>query len=146
MIYWVLDSCIIASSNDDGCDEYWDCVSLLIKVGNEDGICLDAEGGIEAEYQKHLNSRLTQTWWDKMIHSQGKVHTCSSRLFRRHKEALDKMKFHDDDIKFVGTAFNSPDHKLVSHDSNYNVNIINYLTTKCSIEVVHPCNCYNPKL
>jgi hypothetical protein len=145
MTYWVVDTCVIESSNNSYCTEYIDCVSLLMRIKDSDGICLDAYGEIENEYEPYLRTPLTQKWWQIMRFTQGKVYTCSHHLYNRHVKKLDEMKFHDDDLKFVGTAFNSPDRKIITHDSDYRPEIVDYLSKNCNIDVIHPCRCYNAR-
>jgi hypothetical protein len=140
--YWVLDTWVLATCDDYDCDACMDCILLLMRIKSEDGICLDHGGLIEKEYTPYFSSRLVSTWWKHMKRTQGKIHHCSSHLPSRHLKRLSRMKFHNDDVKFVGSVFNSPHKKLVACESDYNTRIKQYLKTYCNIDVLHPCQCY----
>jgi len=145
MIYWVLDCWVLASCNDEECDNddhYLECISLLSKIKERDGICLDHCGQIYTEYCKHFISRFVTQWWKVMSRTQGKIHYCSNNLSLRHLNNIMKIGFHDDDLKYIGTTYNSPNKKLVACESDYKIEIIDYLKDKCDIEVLEPCSCY----
>lgn len=144
MIYWTLDCWVLANCNDCACDEYMNCISLLIKIKERDGICLDDLGEIYKEYTKHLLPRtFISKWWKVISRSTGKIHSCSSHLPSRYGNKLNSMRFDSDDIKYVGTAFNSPDRKLVAGESDYSTEVRDYLSNSCNIEVIHPSKCYD---
>ena len=68
-------------------------------------------------------------------------HLCywSNKLQVKHKNRLlNKLNFHNDDIKFVGVASRSKDKILVSGDSDYNQKVCKYLIDNLGITVVNP--------
>ena len=143
MIYWTLDCWVLANCNDCDCNEYFDCVSLLIKIKERDGICLDDLGQIYEEYTKHFSpNTFISKWWKVISRSRGKIHSCSSHLPSRYENKLDRMGFDSDDVKYIGTAFNSPDRKLVAGESDYTTEVRDYLLKDCNITVTKPNNCY----
>lgn len=145
MTYWILDCCVLVNCNEENCNHefYMDCMKLLIYIKERDGICLDATNQIYNEYFVYIKpNTFLSKWWKGITRTQGKTHYCSAHLPNKHKAKLSKMKFHKNDYKYVGTAFNSPDQNLVTFDSHYHAEIVNYLETSCNINVFHPSDCY----
>ena len=145
MIYWVLDCCVLENCNEENCnhEHYFNCISLLIKIKDSDGICMDDKNQILKEYLDHIRpNTFLSKWWKLITTTTGKMYFCSSHLPKRHIAKLSKLQFHNDDLKYVGTTYNSPDRNLVTFESDYNTEIVDYLGAECNINVLHPCNCY----
>ena len=105
----------------------------------EDGaIVLDHENLIEAEYRPYLYSPSTvAVWWRKMTSYVGKTYRYSSRLDEANRnELLERLHFHADDLKFVGTARNSGSKILVAEESDYSPEVRAYLLEHKGIQVL----------
>ena len=60
----------------------------------------------------------------------------SGNLDNRHKEALKKLKFHNDDWPFVAVCACTKDKNLISEESDYNDKVKEYLQKKMEVHVL----------
>ena len=140
MKQWVVDTWVLAKCNDTDCADCIDCMEFLMYVLRRGKLCLDSEGEIETEYDRHIKPRTPLFWWwQKMICQAGHFCHWSNKLSVKHENRLvNKLKFHNDDIKFVGVASRSTDKILVSGDSDYNQKVCECLRDNLGITVMNP--------
>lgn len=140
MRQWVVDTWVLEKCNDNSDTNCLVCVAFLSMLLIKDKLCLDFEKDIEKEYWGHIRPRTwLSKWWEKMVREKGHLYYWSSYLPDKHRENLvNKLKFHDDDIKFIGITARSKDKLLVSGDSDYNTKVCNYLYNELHIIVMGP--------
>lgn len=140
MKQWVVDTWVLAKCNNTDCGDCVDCMDFLMSVLRRGKLCLDHEEEIEAEYDGHIKPRTPLFWWwQKMIGQAGHFCRWSNKLPVKHENRLvNKLNFHNDDIKFVGVASRSTDKILVSGDSDYNQKVCEYLRNNLGITVMSP--------
>lgn len=138
MKHWVIDTWVLEKCNDTADVICIKASELLISILNRDTLCLDIEGEIQAEYYRHISSRtFVAQWWGEMLKRNDKFLFFPNKLVRKHRNnLLNKLHFHNDDIKFVGVANKTRDHLLVSEDSDYCVNVCKYLFDELSVRVL----------
>ena len=140
MKQWVVDTWVLAKSNDADCADCIDCMDFLMHVLREGKLCLDFEEEIKAEYDRHIKPRTPIFWWwQKMIGQAGHLCFWSNKLSVKHENRLvNKLKFDNDDIKFVGVASRSTDKIIATGDSDYNQKVCEYLGDNLGITVMNP--------
>lgn len=140
MRQWVVDTWVLEKCNNNSDTNCLVCVAFLSMFITKDKLCLDFEKDIEGEYWDYIKPRTWLfAWWDKMVKEKGHLYFWSSYLpIKRKQYLINKLKFHDDDIKFVGVAARSKDKLLVTGDSDYNTIVCNYLKSGLSITVLSP--------
>ena len=131
---WVVDTCVIAATNNPYDSDYWDSMSLLVSIANGHSIAVDSNGEIYNEYDPHMPfDSFARQWWIK-ITGFAKIRFLSSTLPASvEKHLLDALAFHDDDIKFVSVAHRTGSRRLVSKDSDYNPRVVECLKDELSI-------------
>lgn len=137
---WVVDTWVLAKCNDTDCGDCVDCIDFLTYLLRRGKLCLDHEEEIELEYGTYIKPRsFLFWWWQRMTGQAGHLCRWSNRLSETHENRLvNNLKFHNDDIKFVGVASRSRDKILVSGDSDYNQKVCTYLKNNLGIKVMHP--------
>ena len=108
-----------------------------------DIVALDHERCIDNEYKKciykikskNAEGRTFIMKWFK--HIVGKLSTrFSGNLESRHKKALKKLDFHNDDWPFVAVCACTKNKNLVSEESDYNYEVKKYLHEKMEVHVL----------
>ena len=140
MKQWVVDTWVLEKCNDTDCYDCIDCIAFLTYLLRKGKLCLDHEEEIYEEYEDYIKPRtFLFQWWSKIVGEAGHICRWSNKLADKHEDRLiNKLGFHDDDIKFVGVAARSVDKLLVSGDSDYNETIRDYLNSKLGITVLKP--------
>ena len=141
MVQWTVDTCVLVKCTDTNDMDCIVCSVFLGSIESRGKICLDLEGEIEHEYAPYIKSNPWLSMWWRLISRQvGHISYRSNKLFNRHKRhLLERMDFHDDDIKFVGVASRSDDKIIVSGwDSDYCQEVCDYLKDEVGIVVVNP--------
>lgn len=85
-------------------------------------ICLDEGGAIRKEYQACFEQNrlgFPLKWFDRMQRS-GRIDVLPPRLEKRLKQRLSELRFHKDDMVYVGVAAASQDKTIITGDSDYN--------------------------
>ena len=125
---WVVDTWVIATTNDPFASAFLNSIDLLISIAKNHSIALDDDGAIYAEYDPYMPARSFARQWWVLITGRAKVKFLSPKLpssVERH--LLDRLGFHNDDIKFVGVAHRTASRRLVSQDSDYNPQVVECL-------------------
>ncbi len=106
MKQWIVDTWVLEKCNDTDCGDCIDCMDFLTYLLRKGKLCLDHEEEIELEYSGHIRPRtFLFWWWNRMIGQAGHLCRWSNKLSLKHQQKLvDKLKFHNDDIKLVGVA------------------------------------------
>lgn len=138
MSKYVVDTCILVNANQD-MGEAFPIVKLLITLLNGHEICLDSEGEILKEYENNgLYEGFSGEWYKNMQRS-ARITYVKKTIGRKPKNELLRMRFDPDDIKFVATA-HVCGKRIISNDTDYNEEIINYLLEKMEIRVFYSCS------
>jgi len=114
-------------------------ISLLHQIEeHEHCVAVDFKGEISAEYSRYIPARsLVQDWWVSMQQLAGRIYLETGDLAGQHAAQLrNRFRFHDDDVKFVGVASRTADRLLVSEDSDYTVEVKEYLKEELGITVL----------
>lgn len=138
MRQWVVDTWVLEKCNEPADENCLVCVAFLSTFISKDKLCLDFEREIEREYWNYIQpGTWLSAWWEKMINEKGHLCHWSNHLPNRHsRHLLERLKFDNADIKFVGVAARSTDKLLVTGDSDYNSDICQYLNTNLGVTVL----------
>ncbi len=134
---WVIDTNILIFASNVNEEKYFNAVEFVLDVRKNHSIVIDHKREIVKEYNKKLkNNPFYKKWWKHMISTKGKIAFHDSKIPSYHKNKLENLKFHNDDLLFVGVASNSCDKLLVTEDKDdYNKNIRYYLKQNLDINV-----------
>ena len=138
---WTVDTCVLAKCSETDSNDCIECLLFLGLVLKSGKLCLDHEGEIEIEYRPYIKKNpLLRRWWYMMIGQVGHISHWSNKVPNRHKNRLlNRLGFHDDDLKFVGVAARSVDKIIVSgFDSDYCPEVCQYLKKGLGITVINP--------
>lgn len=117
---WVL--CTIRNSGD----YYHDCVLFLeIILFTECRVCIDDKQKVLDFYNRLVDYRDPSDFigrWLKAIQLQEKLKIVKPKITRKIKSELFQLKFHDDDLIYVGIAYASIEKKIISGDSDFGCN------------------------
>lgn len=146
MKQWVVDTWVLEKCNDTDHSDCIDCIDFLTYLLRKGKLCLDSEEEIETEYSGHIKPRtFLFQWWSKIIGEAGHTSRWSNKLPSKHQnKLLNKLSFHDDDIKFVGVASRSTDKIVVTGDSDYTNTVRTYLKNELGITVTNPTSALKP--
>lgn len=134
---WVLDTWVLRVAADVSDDLALDALALLREILEHHSIALDAEGHIWREYQRNIAPKShVEKWWALMV-SRGRTVRCSGKLDRRPEEhLLESLKFHNDDLPFVGVACKTKSRLLVAEESDYTDQVAQYLKLELGVQVL----------
>ena len=133
----VLDTWVIASVAKFG-PEWADSLEVLTRILNNcHSIVLDYENKVETEYRPYLDKeKFLRKWFSEMM-SKGKI-----KLRGLTKLSL-QLYITDDDKKFVELVVNTPDHILISGDSDFVANRGHLDFTSRAIRIINVQECKN---
>jgi len=131
---WVIDTTVIAATNNTSGTHFWDAMTLLMNIEKNQMVAVDHNCAIFKEYEPYMPiGSFARQWWIQ-LNTKGKVWFYSSRVPNSvRRELIDILKFDCDDLKFVGVANNTSSKRLVSQDSDYNPDVVSCLRGRLNI-------------
>lgn len=128
---WTIDTCVLYLAARADVDAMY----LLLRVLQQaHHVAFDHEGCIQREYRHCVESTgnpLLRKWFKASVDKLAVFFTGS--LSSRHRGALRKLKFHRDDLPFVGVCSRTQSKNLVSEDSDYTREVSEYLSAQMGI-------------
>ncbi len=109
---WVLDANIVYKAAKENSE----AVILLLEIELHDGLGLDHEQAIDKEYGPALEQHPTVGGWFWRMVTEGRAKRFDSEIPTECEKCFHKMKFHNDDWKYVGVAMRTEDHLIVTED------------------------------
>jgi len=131
---WTIDTWVLYRVDEQD----FDALEFLLIVLRQHRVVFDHERKIEQEYQRCLRrtrNRYLEEWFKRLVSRKARVFY-SSKLDRRHEQALLRLKFDESDFPFVAVASRSKDKLLVSEDSDYTQQVCNYLQSQLKVQVL----------
>lgn len=147
---WTIDTIVLYKAANTDTDA---CYFLLNIIEKGDGVVFDFEGRIVQEYNNCLrkiqNERkgsceLVQKWFKHVVAKLAKK--CSGKLQQRHKTKFIELNFDSSDWPFVAVCSKTISKKLVSEDSDYTIDVKNYLLKEMKVSVLSVHNCLNRRM
>lgn len=105
-------------------------------------VAVDSEGKIEAEYKRCFSisngrNEFQCQWWIYIKQIARKTVTYSGNLSNKHTNYLiRRLRFHNDDLPFVGVASKTKDKLLVAEESDYTSQVREYLKNNLQVQVM----------
>jgi hypothetical protein len=131
---WTIDTCILHHAADADPE----AMHLLLEIMHRShGVAFDQEGHIEKEYRGCLErkrNRLVAKWFKVAVKKLAVL--LSGKLDERHQRALTGLKLDPDDWPFAAVSSKTAGKKLVSEDSDYTVEVRQYLTHQMGVAVL----------
>ena len=131
---WTVDTCVLYMAAEVELEAMY----LLLRIMRQaHRVGMDHEGHIEHEYRQCLQAtgdRLVEKWLRTVANSLAFMH--SGKLDRRHRNALERLRFDRDDWPFVGVCSRTSSKNLVSEDSDYTEEVRAYLAHEMSVSVL----------
>lgn len=136
MSEFVVDTCVLAISQDPHDERALDALALLHQIKVSHRVAIDHNKRILAEYFRNAPANSHAGQWLKTILSRAdKVSFYPAQLSRHHRQGLEELSFDRSDIPFVATCADSVDGLLVSEDSDYTEEVRRYLKEELAIDV-----------
>lgn len=103
-------------------------------------VAVDSEGKIEAEYERCFSDPKNEfqwQWWKYIKWNAKKVVSYPGKLSNEHTNHLIRsLRFHNDDLPFVGVASKTRDKLLVAEESDYTTQVREYLKSELQVRVM----------
>lgn len=136
---WTIDTFVLYEAGKGD----WNAIAFLNSIlTNEQRVTFDQNGHIEGEYRRcigrldsgQISTQNVERW---LKHIKDKLaQYFPGRLQRKHRVALDRIGFHNNDMPFVKVCQHTISKKLVSEDTHYNEDVKSYLLDNMKIEVI----------
>ncbi len=133
MTIYTVDTGVLAWAADNECQNYLEAVSFLANVLDGNAVAVDYRGAIIDEYRRHSQG-YAKRWLAKAL---TKLHFRDDQVPKRIRQhLLERLSFHNNDLKFVGVASRTKDKLLViGQDEDYSEPVKTYLTTNLGVTV-----------
>lgn len=135
---WVIDTWVLYQVSNFNFVAYHFLTSVLLKPQHK--LATDNEGKIEKEYKKcfaNPQSEFQRAWWIHTKWIARKVVSYSGKLYNAHTNYLiERLRFHNDNLPFVGVASKTRERFLVAEESDYTTEVREYLKNKLQIQVM----------
>jgi len=137
---WTIDTVILYECAKNDIDAAYFLLGISQKKKN---VVFDRDGYIRGQYEKCIieikgnprvypRSDLVERWFKHIV---DKLAVKNIGFLQDHyRKELLSMRFHDDDLAFIGACHCSNNKRIVSRDSDYSQEIIDYLKAKMNIE------------
>jgi len=137
---WTIDTFVLYKAADGDIDP---CYFLLRVIKERHTVNFDSEKQIEREYSKcfkkvqrerRVGSELLKKWFKEVV---AKCYQCySGKLQEKHKKGLEKLSFDRSDWPFVAVCKKTASKNLVSEESDYKIEVKEYLKKEMDINVL----------
>jgi hypothetical protein len=137
---WVIDTQVLvrADENNNSHDHLFNVAHLLdsmVRFGHF--LSVDIEGRIQGEYRRRLNPNGYVQEYLHYLVSRGRVNYYAGQLTNNVRRGLRSLRFDKDDDVFVGVAARISGGKLVAEESDYTLEVIQFL----SVHDIHVMDC-----
>jgi hypothetical protein len=137
--WWVLDANVLyAASNEDPT-----ALVLLLRIQLDDGLGLDHEHRIDHEYRGALDKHPAVSHWFHRMYVDGRCRRYPANLPPACLKRLRRLKFHDDDDKYVAVALQTAHRLLVTtnlKERHFGPAVCDYLRTTHGVDVMCPAD------